>query len=196
MLLLPSKGDSYLSPCWVWGWVYVLFQSLSQVWLFVIPWTVAHQPPLTMGFPGKNNWIRCYFLLQGILPSQGSNMSLLHCRQILCSWATWEAGIYNYSTKKMQKCPTESLPAQVWKGQQAILPPSWNLAAMLWGSPSNQEKRPTWKRTEALNQQPLLSSQPTPSILLPAVGAFQLMPCGMETGCPYWALPNCKTMSK
>ena len=37
-----------------------------------IPWTVAHQAPL--GF---------HSLLQGILPTQGSNSGLLHCRWIL-----------------------------------------------------------------------------------------------------------------
>ena len=25
----------------------------------------------------------CHFLLQGIFPTQGSNLSLLHCRQVL-----------------------------------------------------------------------------------------------------------------
>ena len=33
----------------------------------------------------------CYFLLQGIFPTQGSNPSLLHCRWILYYWATREA---------------------------------------------------------------------------------------------------------
>ena len=86
MLLLPWKGDSYVSPCWIWGWVYdLLFQSLSQVRLFVIPWTVAHQAPLSVGFPGKDNGMGCSFLLQEIFPSQGSNMSLRHCRRILAA---------------------------------------------------------------------------------------------------------------
>ena len=34
-------------------------------------------------FPGKDTGVGCYFLLQGIFPTQGSNMGLLHCRQIL-----------------------------------------------------------------------------------------------------------------
>ena len=29
--------------------VYVCAQLLSHVWLFVTPWTVAHQAPLSMG---------------------------------------------------------------------------------------------------------------------------------------------------
>ena len=30
--------------------------------------------------PGKNTGVDCYALLQGILPTQGLNPSLLHCR--------------------------------------------------------------------------------------------------------------------
>ena len=55
---------------------------LSHVQLCVTPWTVAHQAPLSMGSPGKNTGVGCHFLLQRIFPTQGSNLSLLHCRQI------------------------------------------------------------------------------------------------------------------
>ena len=34
-------------------------------------------------FPGKDDGVSCHFLLQRILPTQGSNPGLLHCRQIL-----------------------------------------------------------------------------------------------------------------
>ena len=34
-------------------------------------------------FPGKDTGVGCHFLLQGIFPTQGSNLGLLHCRQIL-----------------------------------------------------------------------------------------------------------------
>ena len=33
--------------------------------------------------PGKNTGLGCHVLLQGIFPTQGSNPSLPHCRQIL-----------------------------------------------------------------------------------------------------------------
>ena len=36
-----------------------------------------------MDFPGKNTGVGCHFLLQGIFPTQGSNLRLLHCRWIL-----------------------------------------------------------------------------------------------------------------
>ena len=46
--------------------------------------------PLSLGFPSKNTWVGCHFLLQGIFPTQGLNSCLLHCRWILYNWATWE----------------------------------------------------------------------------------------------------------
>ena len=52
-------------------------QSLSCVWLFEIPRTVALQAPLSMGFPSKNTEIGCHLLLQGIFPTQGLNPCLL-----------------------------------------------------------------------------------------------------------------------
>ena len=42
-------------------------------------------------FSGKNTGVGCHFLLQGIFPTQGSNLDLLHCRQILYSCTTGEA---------------------------------------------------------------------------------------------------------
>ena len=44
----------------------------------VTPRTVAHQAPLSMGFPGKNIGVDCQFLLQGIFLTQGLNSCFLH----------------------------------------------------------------------------------------------------------------------
>ena len=59
----------------------VVVYLLSFVRLFVIPWTLACQAPLSMGFP--NPGVCCHFLLQGIFPTQALNLSLGHCRQTL-----------------------------------------------------------------------------------------------------------------
>ena len=59
------------------------FQLLSCVQLFVTPSTLAHQAPLSMGFPRQEYWMGRHFLLQGIFPTQGLNPSLLLGRQIL-----------------------------------------------------------------------------------------------------------------
>ena len=63
------------------GHVIVCAKLLSCVQLFATPWTVAHQAPLSVGF-SRQEW-GCHFLLQGIFLTQGLNLGLLHCRQIL-----------------------------------------------------------------------------------------------------------------
>ena len=52
-------------------------KSLGHVQLFVTPWTVAHQAPLFMRFPRQNSAVDGHALLQGIFPTQGSNLHLL-----------------------------------------------------------------------------------------------------------------------
>ena len=81
-----SKAIS-LSP------IYTRAQSLSRVWLFATPCTVARQASLSMYFPRQEYW---NFLLQWIFPTQGSNPCFLH----LPHWqadslplSTWEAQV-------------------------------------------------------------------------------------------------------
>ena len=56
---------------------------LSRVRLFVTPWTVACQAPLSMGFSKQEYWSGLPFLSAGTFPAQGLHPGLLHCRQIL-----------------------------------------------------------------------------------------------------------------
>ena len=71
-------------------------------------WHQAGQAPLVHGIsPGKNTGVGCHFLLQGIFPTQGWNLCLLHCRQILYHWATREALRRNvYLRDKREKLNT------------------------------------------------------------------------------------------
>ena len=46
--------------------------------------------------PGKNTRVGCHILLQEIIPSQGSNPGLLHCRQILYPLSHTHIYIYQY----------------------------------------------------------------------------------------------------
>ena len=55
----------------------------SHVRLFATPWPVAHQAPLSREFCRQEYWSGCFSLLQGMFLTQGSNLCLLHCRQIL-----------------------------------------------------------------------------------------------------------------
>ena len=45
--------------------------SLSRVWLFVIPWAVAHQAPQSMEFSRQEYWSRLPFPSAGDLPDPG-----------------------------------------------------------------------------------------------------------------------------
>ena len=49
----------------------------SCIWLCATLRTEAHQAPLH-GIPQASGVLDCHFLLQGIFPTQGSNLSLLH----------------------------------------------------------------------------------------------------------------------
>ena len=72
--------------------------SLSCVQLSATPWT-----PPPMGFSRQEYWSGLHSLLQGIFLTQGSNLGLLHCRQIffLPSEPTGKPSIY-MSGKKIQ----------------------------------------------------------------------------------------------
>ena len=64
-------------------WYKVKWKSLSRVQLFVIPWTVARQAPLSMEFSRREYWSGLPSLLQWTFCIQEANPSLPRCRQIL-----------------------------------------------------------------------------------------------------------------
>ena len=70
---------------------------LSRVGLFATPWTLRLCDPARLlcswDSPGKNTEASCYFLLQGIFPTQGFSSVSCTGRQILYHCATWEAHI-------------------------------------------------------------------------------------------------------
>jgi len=47
---------------------------------FCDPWTIAYQALPSMDFPNKSIGVGYHFLLQGIFPTQGSDLGLPHCR--------------------------------------------------------------------------------------------------------------------
>ena len=57
--------------------------EVSRVWLFATPWTIAHQAPPSTEFSRQEYWSGLPFPSLEDLPIQGSNLSLLHCKQIL-----------------------------------------------------------------------------------------------------------------
>ena len=73
-------------------------KSFSRVRLFVTPWTVACQAPLSIGFSRQEYWSGLPFLLQEIFPTQGSNPGLPHCRQTLYHLSHQGRALINVAT--------------------------------------------------------------------------------------------------
>ena len=69
----------------------LLMLSPSVVSDSVIPWTVAHQASLSIGLFRQEYGLGRHFLLQGIFPTQRSNLHLLPWQTVSLYWATWEA---------------------------------------------------------------------------------------------------------
>ena len=64
--------SSSLDVCWMCA------HSLSQVWLFVTPWIISHQAPLSMPSSRQEHWSGSPFPSQGIFLTQELNPRLLH----------------------------------------------------------------------------------------------------------------------
>ena len=64
-------SDKSASKSWLFTGLLLLL-SLSHVWFFVTPWSVAHQVPLSVGFPRQEDYGGLPFLSPGDLPSLGT----------------------------------------------------------------------------------------------------------------------------
>ena len=58
-------GADFMSPVLVSPHICCLVTKSCPT-LYATPWTVAHQVPLSMGFPRQEPWSGCYFLPQGV----------------------------------------------------------------------------------------------------------------------------------
>ena len=61
-------------------------KSLSRVWLFVTPWTVAYQAPPSMGFSRQEYWSGLPFPSPGDLPNPGINVTSYPVLFPLCNF--------------------------------------------------------------------------------------------------------------
>ena len=64
---------------------------LSCVWLFVSPWTVAHQAPLSIEFTRQEYWSELPFATPGDLPNPGIEPCISYTGRQIHRCATWEA---------------------------------------------------------------------------------------------------------
>ena len=70
LLYIPSLLNFTLFLCWCLGICYCLVAK-SCLTLFANPWTVAHQAPLSMGFPRQEYQSELPFPFPGHLPDPG-----------------------------------------------------------------------------------------------------------------------------
>ena len=87
-------------------------------------------------FPGKNTGVGCYFLLQGIFPTQGLNLSLLHWQVETHLGSPYRVGSCSVSFK----VPVIQIPEHLPTHPKSIVPMTF------WLLPFS----PSWKSTTKL----------------------------------------------
>ena len=68
-------------------------KSLSHVWLFVTPWTIAYQAPQSLEFSRQEYWSGLTFSSPGDLPNPGIEPGSHIAGRRFTVWATREAPI-------------------------------------------------------------------------------------------------------
>ena len=97
-------------------------QSLSCVWLFVTPWTVAHQAPLSKGFSRQESWSWLPCPPPGDLPSLGiepkplmspvmAGQFFYHWHHLKLSWIWVSTNNFRFKGLQSERSPVrESIP--------------------------------------------------------------------------------------
>ena len=79
-------------------------ELFCHVWLFVTPWTVAHQAPLSMGFPRQEYWNGVSFPPPGDLPHPGNELESPLSPELAGGFfttsVTWEAPEKEWTSAK------------------------------------------------------------------------------------------------
>ena len=107
-LAMYAKGTQKVTIHWkknrrgTW-YVYVYSQSTSCVWLFVTPWTVAHQAPLSMGYCRQEYWSRLPFSSPQDLPNPGIKPESLKSPELAGRFFTTSSTINNKHTWNVSK---------------------------------------------------------------------------------------------
>ena len=96
---------------------FCVLSCFSRVWLFVTPWTIAHQAPLSMRFSRQEYWSGLPFPPPGDLPDPGTEPCLLH----------WQVGSLPLAPRHM------GTSRYVLKGKEVCLPLPWPSFLLLPG---------------------------------------------------------------
>ena len=119
--------------------------------------------------PGKNTGVGCHSLFQGIFPTQGSNLGLLHCRQIL----------YHLSCQGGPRGQSRWLTTRCWAQRPRTLPQGGEALVISRSvAPGNEaEARLQLKPffAQVFTHPTLLPSQTSPGSLIP-INSLQKKP--------------------
>ena len=142
----------------------VCLLSLSAASDSATPWTVAHQAPLSMGFPGRNTGVGCHGLRLGISWTQGSNLRPLHCQAVSLPLSLlgsplgiWNTLFRDQSISWELQCPEHQLPTHrldLCRLRESLV--CW-MQNMMAGEGQTRKKRRT--RPEQRTSMPLQSPQ-------------------------------------
>ena len=115
------------------AWVLSRF---SPVWLLATPRTVAYRFLCPRDSPGKNTGVDCHFLLQGVFPSQGSKLHLLHLmhwRQIHTHTLDNLCTGFSYQHLKRHHCLSQRLVVSVFPSSAPLgCRGTWYFALSSW----------------------------------------------------------------
>ena len=132
--------------------------SLQYVWLFVTPWTVAHQTPLYMGFSRQEHWSELPCPPAGDFPNPeiepASLMSPALVGKFLTTSITWEAftcavvfpKIYNLSPNR-RKHKTNSYLGNIYSITDQHFSRSLETREV-WETASGQRKQRSYMTTK------------------------------------------------
>ena len=137
-----------------------VLNHLSRVWLFVTPWAVAHQAPLSMGFSRQEYWSGLLFPSSGDLSSLGiepstSQLSSWHCPAV----PPWSWGIRMPRTRggNSSAFSSHSSPqAYTTDHKDRVQPPTTEKertqeSGILWNQ-LGQASHPAWERRTVSKQ--------------------------------------------
>ena len=116
------------------------------VWLFLTLWLYPSRLLCSWDFPGKNIGVGCHFLLWGIILTQGSNPHLLHCGQILYSWAIVEEKGRQKPCKQRKPTPMLGMSSQ-WGAEKwavGVQRGGGTRAGTSWDEAGEARTRPRW----------------------------------------------------
>ena len=135
-------------------------KSLCHVWLFVTPWTVACQAPLSLGFSRQEYWSGLPFPSLGDLPDPGIKPGSPALQADSTIWATREAHIGHIYIYTYQIRSDQSL-IRVW-----LFATPWTAARQASLSITNSQSSPKPMSIESVIKNDLISSIFYPCFLL------------------------------